>query len=63
MGDFNAKVGAEKFNHERTMGSSGLERMTENRKIFSEICLNNNLVIGDAIFHHYKIHKLTSYRY
>lgn len=48
-GDMNVKVGTDKSNYERA-------RSTHRE---GTICLKNNLVIGETIYPHKNIHKLT----
>ena len=56
MGDFNAKIGADKTGYEDTMGTQGLGQMNENGERFADMCVLNQLVIGGTIFPHKRIH-------
>ena len=58
-GDFKAKVGSENSGREQCMGSSGLGVMNENGHLFSDFCMENDLVIGGTLFQHRDIHKYT----
>ena len=58
-GDFNAKVGKDSRGKERCMGRNGLGEMNENGLLFSDFCMENELVIGGKIFPHKDIHKYT----
>jgi hypothetical protein len=59
MGDLNARVGADNKNVEHIMEKHGLGTTNENGERFSELCSNNNLVIGGTRFFHKRIHKVT----
>ena len=59
MGDFNAKVGSDNVGVERSIGKQGINTMNENGERLAELCMLSNLVIGDTIFEHKEIHKLT----
>ncbi|XP_058448607.1 craniofacial development protein 2-like [Malaya genurostris] len=52
MGDFNAKIGSDNSNYERTMGRHGPREMNENGELFAEFCGNNDMVIGGSLFPH-----------
>jgi endonuclease/exonuclease/phosphatase family metal-dependent hydrolase len=59
MGDFKAKIGNETQGKELVMGREGLGSMNENGRMFTDLSNSNNLVIGDSILQHKKIHKAT----
>ncbi|XP_039948375.1 craniofacial development protein 2-like [Bactrocera tryoni] len=59
MGDMNAQVGHHNKGLEATMGRHGLGIKTENGEMFTEICANFNLVIGETLFNHKRVHKIT----
>jgi len=59
IGDMNAKVGSENSKCERAMGEHGCGVMNDNGERLVDFCLNNDYVIGDTIFAHRDIHKLT----
>ena len=59
MGDFNAKVGADNIGYETCMGCEGLGDRNDNGQRFSDLCLENGLVIGGTVFQHKDIHKST----
>lgn len=52
MGDFNAQLDPHNINYESTMRRHALGRMTANGEVFVEMCLTNNLVIGETLFPH-----------
>ena len=56
MGDFNAKIGMDNTGYEDIMGTHGLWQMNENGERFVDLCALNQLVIGDSIFPHKRIH-------
>ena len=58
-GDFNAKVGGDNRNRERTMGKFGLGNMNENGLLFAEFCEEHELVIGGTMFQHKEVHRYT----
>ena len=59
LGDFNAKVGSNNHGYEQIMGAHGLGTMNNNGEMFSDFCLENNLVLGGTIFPHKEVHKYT----
>ena len=59
MGDFNAKIGRDNTGYEEVMGQQGLGEMNENGERFADLCAANNLVIGESVFSHRRIHKAT----
>ncbi|VDP49556.1 unnamed protein product [Schistosoma margrebowiei] len=59
MGDLNAKVGMDNTEYEDIMGRHGLGERNENGERFANLCAFNKLVIGDTIFPHNGIHKIT----
>jgi len=59
IGDLNAKVGCSNEGREKIMGEKGCGDMNENGERLADICGLNDLVIGDTIFEHKEIHKLT----
>ena len=59
IGDMNAKVGAKNPNCERAMGKHGSCAMNDNGERLLDFSLNNNCVIGDIIYAHRDIQKLT----
>ena len=58
-GDLNASVGCNKKNRERVMGKHGVGDLTNNGERVTNLCEENNLIIGGTIFSHRNIHKLT----
>lgn len=59
MGDFNAKVGSDNTSWESAMGSHGIGVMNENGRLFADLCIRSELVIGGTLFPHKDIHKIT----
>lgn len=59
MGDFNAKVGSDNTSWESAMGNHGIGVMNENGRLFADLCVRNELVIGGTLFPHKDIHKTT----
>ena len=59
MGDLNAKVGHDNQGLERVMGKHGCGIMNENGEHLVDFCGLNNLVIGETLYPHKDIHKLT----
>ena len=59
MGDFNARVGGNNLDRERTMGKHGEGECTDNGERLIDLCEENDLVIGGTLFQHKTIHKLT----
>lgn len=57
--DFNAKIGTNNKNRESIMGTHSLGNINENGELFIKFCQDNNLVIGDSLFPHKNIHKVT----
>ena len=57
MGDLNAKVGSDNTDKELIMGRHGVGQQNENGKLFSEVCMFNDLVIGGTLFPHKTIRK------
>nr|KAG5702940.1 hypothetical protein BaRGS_034713 [Batillaria attramentaria] len=58
MGDFNAKIGSDNRGYE-IMGQQGVGEMNDNGEKFADLCASNNLVIGESLFQHRRIHKAT----
>ena len=59
--DFNARVGNDNTNRERIIGKVGHGDMTNNAwECLTNICEENDLVIGGTVFAHNDIYKLTS---
>ena len=59
VGDLNARVGEENTGRERAMGTEGFGCINNNGKRLSDLCVENNLVIGGTLFKHRNIHKTT----
>ena len=59
MGDFNAKNRMDNTGYEDIMGTHRLGEMNENDERFADLCALNQLVIGESIFPHRRIHKAT----
>ncbi|XP_062604829.1 craniofacial development protein 2-like [Saccostrea cucullata] len=59
MGDFNAKIGGDNTGYIEVMGTHGLGYMNENGERFAGLCSLNQMVIGESIFPHKRIHKAT----
>ncbi|XP_039968618.1 uncharacterized protein LOC120780396 [Bactrocera tryoni] len=59
IGDMNAQVGYHNKGFEATTGRHGLGMLTENGEMFTELCTNFNLVIGETLFNHKRVHKIT----
>ena len=59
MGDTNAKVGADSTNNDHIMGRHGIGVQNENRELFVEFCIFNDMVIRGTLFPHKTIHKTT----
>ena len=59
VGDLNARVGEENTGRERAMGTEGFGRINNNGERLSDLCVENNLVIGGTLFKHRNIHKTT----
>ena len=59
MGDFNAKVGQDNINDERTMGRYGMGQRNENGQKLVDFCSENGMVITGTLFQHKNIHKST----
>jgi hydroxypyruvate isomerase len=59
MEDLNTGVGLDNRGYEEVMGQHALGEMNENGEKFANLCGLNNLVIGDSIFAHKRIHKAT----
>ena len=59
MGDLNAKVGADNTNRELVMGKHRGGVQKENGELLGEFCTFNDLVIGDTVFQHKRIHRTT----
>ena len=59
LGDMNAKVGQDNTTSERGIGKNGCGVINENGQRLVDFCLNNNCVIGGAVFPHKDVHKLT----
>jgi len=60
LGDINAKVGKCNREREQIMGREGLgSTMNDNGERLTDLCEENNLVIGGTLFKHKDIHKYT----
>ena len=59
MGDLNAKVVSDNTNHDRSMGKEGCGSVNNNGERLLEFCTTYDLVIGETLFPHCEIHKLT----
>lgn len=59
MGDMNAKVGRDNTNYERAVGREGCCTINENGEWLVELCTIYDLFIGETLFPHKDIHKLT----
>ena len=59
VGDLNARVGEENTGRERAMGTEGFGCINNNGERLSDLCVENNLVIGGTLFKHRNIHKTT----
>ncbi|KAI0233499.1 hypothetical protein LSAT2_016251, partial [Lamellibrachia satsuma] len=59
VGDLNARVGKENTGKERAMGTEGFGCINNNGERLSDLCVENNLVIGGTLFKHRNIHKTT----
>ena len=58
-GDLNAKVGSDNTNIEQVIRKHGCDVRNENGKQLVDFCLTNRCIIGDTVFPHKNIHKLT----
>ena len=58
-GDLNAKIGTDNTNKEQVMGKHGTGTISANGELFTEFCLENDLIIGGSLFPHKEIHKYT----
>ncbi|XP_065582026.1 uncharacterized protein LOC136041328 [Artemia franciscana] len=56
-GDFNAKVGNDKYYCPEILGSEGLGEINENGTLLVDFALTNDLIIGGTMFAHKTIHK------
>ena len=59
VGDLNARVGKENTGRERAMGTEGFGCINNNGERLSDLCVENDLVIGGTLFKHRNIHKTT----
>ena len=59
VGDQNARVGKENKGIERAMGTEGFGCINNNGERLSDLCVENNLVIGGTLFKHRNVHKTT----
>jgi hypothetical protein len=59
MGDVNAKIGKDNSGKEQIMGQEGLGQCNENGELFTDFCLENELVTGGSILKRKNIHKIT----
>ena len=57
VGDFNAKVGAERDYGPQVLGRHGLGEMNENGALLVDYALSNVLMVGTTQFEHKTIHK------
>ena len=57
VGDFNAKVGAERDYCPQVLGRHGLGEMNENGALLVDYALSNDLMVGTTQFEHKTIHK------
>jgi hypothetical protein len=58
-GDMNVKVEADSSRRERCKVRFVLGQVNENRHLFTDFCLGNELVIEGALFEHKYIHRYT----
>ena len=63
MGDFNARVGADRSGIEQTMGPFGEETKNEEGENLIDFCVRNNLKIMNGFFKHREQHIYTRYRW
>ena len=61
MGDFNAKVGANRSHWRGVLGAHGIGDVSDNGLRLLEFCALNGLVITNSFFRHKAIHKYTWY--
>ena len=59
MGNMNAKVGSDNAGRQHVMGAEGMGTINENGEFFVDFCEMNDLVIGETVFPHHKINKVT----
>ena len=59
IGDLNAKVGSDNSDYEECMGREGEGVESENGCLRKDLCRENGLVIGETLFKHKKVHKMT----
>ena len=59
MGDMNAKIGPNNEGLEHVMGRHGFGNMSENGELFSGLCANYDLIIGETICPHKTCHKVS----
>ena len=59
MGDMNAKIGDDNNDIEAVMGKHSIGTINSNGERLIEFCLMNGLVLGNSIFPHKSIHKIT----
>jgi len=59
MGDMNAKIGDDNNGIEAVMGKHSIGTINSNGERLIEFCLMNGLVLGNSIFPHKSIHKIT----
>ena len=52
VGDLNARVGEDNTGRERVMATQGFGCITNNSERLSDLCVENNLVIGGTLFKH-----------
>ena len=56
-GNLNAKEGADKTGFEQYIGKQGLGTRNNNGARFLELCVENDMAIGDTMFQHKDIHQ------
>uniref|UniRef100_A0A8C4XBT5 Endonuclease/exonuclease/phosphatase domain-containing protein n=1 Tax=Erpetoichthys calabaricus TaxID=27687 RepID=A0A8C4XBT5_ERPCA len=60
IGDFNAHLNGDRSGFEATMGPHGSgARTNDNGERLRSLCATNNLCIGNTVFQHKRIHKMT----
>lgn len=59
MGDLNGRVGNHNTGIEWCLGNNGEKTRNANGKLLIDLCLANELIIGNTKFNHKEIHKIT----